>query len=168
MRLSIKPLRLAATLGLVSLIPLTQTGCLLVAAAAGTGATVAYMRGDTEATLDSTPDKVTAASKAALEDLKIVIVSSNASGLDGDVVGRTAGDDKVHIVVKAQGERTSSISIRIGTFGDQAVSNRILVKITEKLNAANTAATPNPLSPAPAPQPQGFAPAPTQPVVPGN
>lgn len=126
-------IRTAAVAASLSLIALTQSGCLLVAAAAGTGATVAYMRGDTESTLDAAPDKVTAASKAALEDLKINVISSSATGLDGDVVGRTAGDDKVHIVVKASGERSSSISIRIGTFGDQAVSNRILLKVNERL-----------------------------------
>ncbi|HSI33577.1 MAG: DUF3568 family protein [Phycisphaerae bacterium] len=138
-----RPLIAALALGALAL---TQSGCLLAVAAVGTGATVAYVRGDTESAMDAAPDRVTAAAKAALEDLKIVVVSSHASALDGDVVGRTAGDDKVHIVVKAQGERTSHISIRIGTFGDQAISNRILLKVNERLSDMNAGAAPAPQS----------------------
>lgn len=127
-----KQMLLIALLGLIGV---SQSGCLLVAAAAGTGATVAYVKGDVESTLDSTPDKVTEASKSALEEMDLRVIASSSSKVDGDVVARTAGDAKVHIVVKSQGEKTSHISIRVGVFGDQAMSNRILMKINEKLAA---------------------------------
>lgn len=127
-----KQMLLIAVLGLIGV---SQSGCLLVAAAAGTGATVAYVKGDVESTLDSTPDKVTEASKSALEEMELRVIASSSSKVDGDVVARTAGDAKVHIVVKSQGEKTSHISIRVGVFGDQSMSNRILMKINEKLAA---------------------------------
>jgi hypothetical protein len=129
---------------ILGLVAVTQSGCLLVAAAAATGGTVAYVKGDLETTLDSTPDKIGPASEAALKEMKLAIVSSRSTNLDADVLARTADDAKVHVVVKAQGEKTSHISIRVGVFGDQAMSNRILMKINEKLKEPAVATTPTP------------------------
>lgn len=140
----------------------TQGGCLLVAAGAGAGATVAYVRGDTESTVDATPQRVIEASKAVMADMDVTVVSSSASALDGDLIARTARDAKVHVVVKGAGERTSHVSIRIGTFGDKEMSNRILLKLNERLAAANTPVPP--AAPAPAAD-AGNAPAATPPVA---
>jgi hypothetical protein len=137
----------------------TQGGCLLVAAGAGAGATVAYVRGDTESTVDATPQRVIEASKAVMQDMDVTVVSSSASALDGDLIARTARDAKVHVVAKSVGERATHVSIRIGTFGDKEMSNRILLKLNEKLAAANTPVPPASAETAPP------APPATQPVA---
>jgi Protein of unknown function (DUF3568) len=110
-----------------------QTGCLLVAAAAGTGATVAYVTGDLESMVDAPPDKVAAAAQAALRDMNLAVVSARGSALDADVVARTANDAKVHVVAKSRGEKMSWVSIRIGVFGNDAMSAQILEKIKQHL-----------------------------------
>jgi hypothetical protein len=112
----------------------TQPGCLLVAAAAGTGAGVAYYRGDLETTLPAKPDRVATATKAAMEDMKLAVLSSESTGVDGKVVARTAGDDKVTVTIKASGESASTISIRVNWFGDSDLQHTIATKIQQKLD----------------------------------
>lgn len=114
----------------------TQTGCLLVAAGAATGTTVAYVRGDLESSVNGNPEQVTAASKKAMEDMKFTVISSGASNIDGQVTARTAQDTKVKVVVKGQGDNVSAVSIRVGNFGNQSLSAQILEKIRANVKDA--------------------------------
>jgi hypothetical protein len=116
----------------------TQTGCI-IAAAAGAGAGVAYVRGDTETVLPGHPKDVTAASEAAAKQMSLTVTSSNASGLDGRVAARTASDTPVVVTVKAEGPDASRVSIRVGRFGDDVMQNTLLAKIRENLKASATA-----------------------------
>jgi hypothetical protein len=132
---------LSAVLGVVAA---TQSGCLLAAAAGGTAATVAYVRGDTEAVVDATPDAVADAGRAAFEDMKIAVVSAEGSKVDAKVVGRTARDVKLVVVAKAAGGASSHVSVRVGNFGDSALQFAVLEKIKENLKrGAPTSAEPS-------------------------
>jgi hypothetical protein len=111
----------------------TQAGCLVAAAAAGTGATVAYVRGDTETTLPGHPKEITAASEAAAKDLKLTVTQSTSSGLDGKMVARTASDTPVVVTVKTHGPDASRVTIRVGRFGDDVMQNQLLERIRENL-----------------------------------
>ncbi len=106
--------------------------CVVVAVAAG-AATVAYINGDLEATVDASPPKVVEASEAALKGMEIDITSSEKSGYDGRVVGRTALNKKVEITVKRETDTTSKLAIRIDTFGDESLSRQIYDKIRAEL-----------------------------------
>jgi hypothetical protein len=117
-----------ASLAVLALLP----GCLAGAVAAG-AVTAAYVGGDLEAHLEGSPKRIVEASEAALEDMEVRVVSSDASGVDGKVVGRTALDKKVEITVGRETDTTSKISIRIDTFGDEKLSRQILDKIRAKL-----------------------------------
>ena len=119
--------------GLLSLLMVTQGGCLLFAAAAATGGTVAYVKGDLEQMVDATPDKVAVAAEAALKDMSLTVISARGSAFDADVVARTAGDAKAHVVAKARGERASWVSVRVGVFGDDGMSARIMQAINKHL-----------------------------------
>ncbi|HLL89580.1 MAG TPA: DUF3568 family protein [Tepidisphaeraceae bacterium] len=117
----------------------TQGGCLIAAAAAGTGAAVAYVKGDTEAVVQHTPQQVTDAAKAVAADMKLAVVSAESSGIDGKVVARTADDTKIDVTVKSVGENASKVMVRVGTFGDDAMQATILEKIKAKLGAGEKA-----------------------------
>ena len=117
----------------------TQAGCLLVAAGAGSAAGVAYVRGDTETVVDGDTKAVTAASEAAAKQMDLTVISSNASSLDGKVVARNAGDTRVIVVVRAEGERSSRVSIRVGNFGDDVMQATLLEKIKANLKSGATA-----------------------------
>ena len=108
-------------------------GCLAVAAAAGTGLGVAYVKGDLEAVVQATPRKVVAEARAALDDMGIRVLASDWDDHEGTVNARTADDKKIMIKVVKQTESTSTVSIRVGTFGDEAMSQAIYEKIKANL-----------------------------------
>lgn len=111
----------------------TLSGCLLVAAAAGTGATVAYVRGDLKTSIDADPKRVVDAAERAMKDMDIAVISKQSSSIDGKVVGRTARDVKLDVTIKGQSERVSTVYIRAGVFGDQAMQSNLLEKIQSEL-----------------------------------
>jgi len=120
------------------MLSLAQAGCLAVAAAAGTGTAVAYVRGDTETSLPGNPKTVTSAADEALKDMGMVVVTNQSTDLDGKVVARNASDTPITVVVKAGGNETSRVSIRIGRFGNSAEQATILEKIKSRLPAPTT------------------------------
>src|SRR4051812_7566274 len=87
------------------------SGCILAAAGAGAGA-VAYVRGDLEANLDSTYDKVVDAARGALADLQFTRVTENKDALKAVLVSRTALDKKVEIQVTNSANKLTNIKIR--------------------------------------------------------
>jgi hypothetical protein len=124
-----------ATLGLALLATTSLSSCLAVAAGAGAAGAV-YVMGSLDSSVPGTPETVVEASESALKDTDIPVISKGATGIDGDVVGKTALDTKIHITVKKQDEKTSKISIRVGTFGDRELSQQIYDKIKAKLPSA--------------------------------
>jgi hypothetical protein len=115
------------------LLMLSQTGCLLAAAAAGTGAGVAYVKGKTEATLAADPIQIANATEEAMNDMDITVVSRKATTVDAEIEGRTAKDTKLHVTAKSENERTSRVYIRAGVFGDDPLQERLLTRIRDNL-----------------------------------
>ena len=126
-------------IGLCVVLLATQAGCFLAVAAAGTGAGVAYVRGDTDAVVSALPQEVAAASAAAAKEMNLTVTSNNSSRLDARVVARTASDTPVVVSVKAEGPEASRVSIRVGRFGDDVMQATMLEKIRQNLNATATA-----------------------------
>jgi hypothetical protein len=126
----------ARTIALVlalGLFTITSGGCLAVAAAGAAGAGVAYMMGDLKATVDASPTQVVRAAEGALDEMGITVVSSSGDDLEGTVTARTARDRRVRIDVKRETPTTSGVSIRIGTFGDEALSREIYDQLRQRL-----------------------------------
>ncbi len=111
----------------------TQSGCLIAAAAGGASAGVLYVRGDTETTVNGDPKTVAQATRAAAQEMDLVVISDQATALDGKIIARTATDKKVTVVIKAAGSDHSSISIRVGNFGDDILQHSLLEKIRARL-----------------------------------
>ena len=138
----IRPILLAAPLlGLV----LSQSGCLLAVAAAGTGAGVMYVKGKTTDMVDADPRAVADATVQAMKDLDIAVVSHDATGVDATVVGRTARDTRIQVTAKVETDKTTKIFVRAGVFGDDALQSRLIDKIRDNLAhpiERSTSATP--------------------------
>ncbi len=122
---------LALALGAVT----SLSGCLVAAAGAGAAGT-AYVMGSLDGTVPGTPEKVVEASESVLKDKEVHIVSKDATGLDGTIIAKTALEKRIEVTVKRQDEKTSTISIRVGTFGDQALSRELFEKIKARLQPA--------------------------------
>ena len=117
----------------LSLLSLVSSGCLLVAAGAAGAGTVAYVRGDLEATLDHNLDKSTRASNKAIEELKFAKVSEKKDLLTVVLLARTADDKRVQITLTRITDSQTKVAIRVAVFGDERVSLAILEKIKEAL-----------------------------------
>jgi hypothetical protein len=144
-------------------------GCLAVVAGAGAAGTVAYMRGDLEADEPHNLDAVYDATRAAMDTLQLSVLEgkTDKDALSATVAARDAEDKRVTVRLRAQTEQTTSISIRIGTFGNQTKANLIYNRIRENLRAAAGAAPPSPPHPATSP-PAPAAPAQATPMAPGS
>jgi ribosomal protein L9 len=79
------------------------------------------------------PDKVTAAAKATLDDLQFKFVMSTNSKLDGYLTAKTAQNQDVVIKINSAGADISKVEIKVGTFGDESISLRIISGIQAKL-----------------------------------
>ena len=112
------------------------SGCALLvvggAAAAGAG-TVAYVRGDLQATVDGTLDRSWTATQSAMKDLEMSVTDQQKDGLSARLIARGVGDKKVTIRLKKVTGTTTEISIRVGTWGDEAKSRQVLDGIKKHL-----------------------------------
>lgn len=124
--------RIAVAAGALGLLSLT-TGCVAVAAAGAAGAGVAWIRGALETNLDRDLDRVYRASQKALRGLEFAVVSEAKTGVDAQLIARTAMDKKVEILLKPAGSSATHISIRIGVFGDEQMALSILDRIKAEL-----------------------------------
>lgn len=112
------------------------SGCALLvvggAAAAGAG-TVAYVRGELQATVDGTLDRSWSALQSGLKDLQMPVTDQQKDGLSGKLTARAVGDKKVVLRLKKVTGTTTEIGIRVGTWGDEAKSRQILDQIKKHL-----------------------------------
>ena len=118
----------AAALALASL-----TGCVAVIAGAAGAGTVAYIRGELESTLSAGYDRSVEATNLAVQQLQFARVSERRDALMDTITVRTAGDRKVVIRINKVADFNSKVRIRVGVFGDEALSLTILDKIRSNL-----------------------------------
>ncbi len=123
----------AATGAVVAVAVVTLSGCLAVAAGAGAGATVAYVRGDLDATLNAGFGKSVRAANSAVSDLHFAKVSETKDDLRDTIIARTGADRKIELRIERLGEDATKIKIRVGTFGDNAIQVEILNRIQSEL-----------------------------------
>jgi len=110
-------------------------GCtaLLIGGAVVAGAgTVAYVKGELKSTEEVPFETAWAATDESVEELGLARVSDAHDDTAGAIIARDASDDKVTIKVARLDDERTQISIRVGLFGDEAQSNRILSEIRER------------------------------------
>lgn len=125
-------LRVLAALGLATALAL-HSGCLAVVAGAAGAGTVAYVRGELTASLDQNFDRTVHATERAIEDLKFANISEKQDALVAVIVARTAEDKKIEIKVSSVSAAQTTVQVRVGVFGNEALSQRILEKIRANL-----------------------------------
>jgi len=125
-------IRLSVALLVLGLVPLISGCVAVIAAGAGAGA-VAYVRGEMNTTLERDLNGVFAAAQRALADLEFAKVNDRKSGVDAQLVARTALDKRVEIKLTKVTDRLTRIQIRVGLVGDQDLSLTVLEKIKARL-----------------------------------
>ncbi len=120
----------------------SSTGCLIAAAAAGAGVTVAFVKGEYRVRLSAEPDQVSTAALAVLREMNLNIISEATTDIDAHIVARTSADKKVTINIKPESPGITLLIIRVATFGDEAFSHAIHSKIENKLRQQRGAQSP--------------------------
>jgi Protein of unknown function (DUF3568) len=116
-------------------------GCVAAAvgAAAGAGAgvgTYSYIKGELEATYSVPIEEVWPHTVAALEGLQLHIDNKQMDSLGGRVEARRADGTPVMVRLKPVGERSTTVGVRVGTFGSQKKSQRIHDAIQKQLSGS--------------------------------
>jgi hypothetical protein len=122
---------------------LVNGGCLAIAAAGAAGGAAAagyyYYRGRIYRDYPAALPDTRAALRASLTELGFPVLGEEADGEGAFVKTRTADESTVRIYVDSVASRvpadgpTTRVSIRVGAFGDEAVSVRILNQVTMHL-----------------------------------
>jgi hypothetical protein len=99
--------------------------------------------GTLQTLVEAPPQAVTRAATESMQDLDLVVVSSQASNISGEVIGRTPDDSKVSVTVTPRPNNLCEISVRVGTMGDTATSQRIINRIKAKLYGAGSQNAPS-------------------------
>ncbi len=102
-----------------------SSGCavLVVGAAAAAGAgTYAYVSGQLRAADSVSYERAQTAATAGLSDLGYTITATVSDPIKTKYTARGSGDKKVKVTVPKISETVSEFRIRVGTFGDKAVS----------------------------------------------
>lgn len=114
----------ALLLGAVALAPLTScnTGRPGITKIFGTYNTI----------VSAPPDQAIAAAREVLREMSLTEVTFTSTVFDGRLVAQSATDKTFEITTRKAGERTSELSVRVGT-GDQSLTYEIIDKIKHKL-----------------------------------
>lgn len=136
----------------VAIMVLTQSGCLAVAAGVAGGAALgaAYYCGKDCRSFPASSDDTVAATKAALADLGMPVVGEQIEGGEVTIKSQTSDGDPVRIYLHVEGSKfpadgpLSKVTVRVATFGDHPVSNRVLDQISAHLAPAGMASVPPP------------------------
>jgi len=115
------------------------SGCALFAfgAAAGAGAAgYAYAKGELKSTEPAPLDRTWDATVAAVKELQFPIVEQSKDALETRMVAKNAEDKDIRIKLKKVADNSTELHVRVGAFGDEAVSHEIW---TESANASSRA-----------------------------
>jgi hypothetical protein len=163
---------------LLGMIALASGGCLAAAAAGvagGAGLAYLYYQGNVSETYHAAFEDTRAATRTALADLGMPVIEEKTDKGGGGFETRTFDGYTVHVSLDsvsapnpADGPQTR-VGIRVATFGDKTVSDRIQRQISAHLAPAAVVAVPPAGAPAGPPVPitqVGTSPGPLPPPTP--
>ncbi|MDD5697109.1 MAG: DUF3568 family protein [Victivallaceae bacterium] len=132
-----RPLVKLLILSAAVVITVLGSGCFAVLLGAGAGvAGTAYYEGKLTSTVKANPEQVQTATEAAFKEQNIKLTSSTSNTLEAKIVGKTAEDSTVTVTASLEKNGQSKVGIRIGTFGNQAMSEKIYAAIDRNLPKA--------------------------------
>jgi hypothetical protein len=99
----------------------------------GGSAEYSTAEGVMRSTLAGAMPEVVAATNATLTDLELVAIDSTVDKLKGKITARMAVGTKVTINLEAVDFQSTSIKIKVGTFGDRSISLQILQNIEKRM-----------------------------------
>jgi len=104
----------------------------VVGAGAGAG-TVAYVKGELKTKLNHSTTRTYQATLKAMNELKLPILERQDDAIIATIKSRFADEKSITVKIKAVTDTTCDIGIRVGEFGDQTRSQKILDTIKKYL-----------------------------------
>jgi hypothetical protein len=121
---------------ILGLCTLVIYGCpaLLIGGAAGGGA-VGYIAGELKSTEEVSLTRAWGASQEGMKDMGYAITHKerDPSGVQFQLTARGADDKKITVTLIKKADTLTEIRIRVGTFGDEQLSIKILDSIKKRL-----------------------------------
>lgn len=123
----------------IIILALANAGCAaFIAAGAGAGLGIGaaeYIRGELKQVYAASMEKTWAASVAAVSELKMKTTEKAIEQGDYSrlIKGKTAEGKDFKIALEATSPEVTTVRIRIGVFGDEVYSRKILEAITKNL-----------------------------------
>ncbi|MBT8490040.1 MAG: DUF3568 domain-containing protein [Deltaproteobacteria bacterium] len=106
----------------------------LMGAGAGAG-TVAYVKGELKTKLNHSTTRTYQATLKALNELKLPILERQDDAIVATIKSRFADEKNITVKIKSVTDTTCEIRIRVGEFGDQTRSQKILDTIKKHLRS---------------------------------
>lgn len=128
----IKHRGLSAFLLLTTLLACAGCGAVILGGGAAAVGTYAYVNGQATGTFDASIAQAFDASIAACGELGVPVVRKVKDGSSGEIRGKLSGDS-VTITLKLVGDGLTEISARVGMWGNESASRRILSAISQRL-----------------------------------
>jgi hypothetical protein len=130
--------RALSTVVAIASVLVFSSGCvvpvvLIGAGAAGGVGSYAYINGQVDATVSATYERTWAATISALKELEFPITSQTKDNWQGQIAAKNASGKAVRIKIKKISDSAAEMQIRVGTFGDEALSHVILSKVQKYL-----------------------------------
>ncbi len=117
-----------------TLVAVLTSGCAALAVGAAAGAGVAaYKSGELISTEAASIDKTWVATEKAFKELQLLGEAKEKDGLAARVEATGAGDKRIIVKMRNQGDKLTEVRIRVGLFGDEGYSRKILEKIKSNL-----------------------------------
>ena len=95
--------------------------------------TAAYSMGSLHARVDRDMTSVYNASVAALEKLEIRVTDKQKDVFGAKVIGKTSDEQTIVIKIKPVSDTSTTLSIHVGTLGDEARSRTVYDQIRKEL-----------------------------------
>lgn len=115
---------------------LGSSGCYTTTVGGGpnfTAGTYSYLTRDLEVIYGIPLADIWPRALSAVESLQLRIDRQHIDGLGGNIAARRADGTPVRVLLKPTGEHSTSVSVRVGTFGDRAQSERIQRTLRQQL-----------------------------------
>lgn len=117
----------------IALLIALACGCSSTVVGVPEGAEYIYVKGVLKINLASSLPAVEEATRTAFQELDVVGVQGGADRLKGKMTARLADGTKVTLTMKAIDFDSTVLQIKVGTFGDRAISTQILRYIRQNL-----------------------------------
>jgi hypothetical protein len=109
------------------------SGCVAIVAGGAAAGGTAYVLGDLSVPVQASSEQLERAIKRGAQDLGLQFINGSGDTTAGKYVFRNADDQKITVSYKTKSPVYYEMSIRVGTFGDEAISMQLNQAIQKRL-----------------------------------